>query len=284
MRPVLPPSTAIHESMRGPPSRNRCFTPRRSPNPSSPTAPMNRRSDGVRISAALMARNTVRITTSPRVSSPTPGAKSVSPLIRTETSVPSGNTVSKCASMATVRSPRPRRSASTLPTSSIHTESAPASCIISANFAARTSSMNGGAGISVSMMRSASVVGSSSSMTRNACWMSRRLLRFSISRSWVLACADTPELRAIVKMAEKLAACWRDRRMMISSWFGVERPVCRGGDALRRPTSRLVVQCISCVSNALREIFNGCDVDRFPIGHAVRGVGFDLVAQAGQHP
>ena len=64
----------------------------------------------------------------PRVSSPIPGAYKVSFSILTLTFVPSGKTVSKCASRATVCFPSdPRRSPKTFPSESIQTESIPKS-------------------------------------------------------------------------------------------------------------------------------------------------------------
>ena len=57
--------------------------------------PINKMSSRVRTFAVLSARSIVMTMESPLVSSPMPGANSVSPLVRTLTSVPSGNTVSR---------------------------------------------------------------------------------------------------------------------------------------------------------------------------------------------
>ena len=86
---------------------------------------------------------------SPLVSSPTPGAKSVSPCVLTVTSVPSGKTVSRCPSIRTVFFPVPSRLATTLPSLSIKTSSAPAFFNSFEKAFALIDSLNGGAGISV---------------------------------------------------------------------------------------------------------------------------------------
>ena len=101
-------------------------------------------------------------TTSPRVSSPMPGARRRSPRRRTVTSVPGGKTVSRCATIATVSRPAtPARRARTFPLSSTVTSASPVSCRSAANRCPRSASPNGGAGISVSSIRAASAVRSS---------------------------------------------------------------------------------------------------------------------------
>ena len=67
------------------------------------------------------------MTASPRASSPMPGPFSTVPVRVTRTSVPSGNTVSRCALMTTCgRAARPRRTPSTLPMASRRTSLRPA--------------------------------------------------------------------------------------------------------------------------------------------------------------
>ncbi len=168
--PVCPvPSIEMNVSILGPPSRKRCFIPRRSPRPSSPTVPIKRRSAVVCKSASFRTRSSASTAVKPRVSSPIPGAKSVSPLCRTVTSVPSGKTVSRCPATATTSpEPVPRLSASTLPSASVHAESTPRSSSISRNRSARWSSLNGGAAISVSSSKSAMVLASRSSTSSSA--------------------------------------------------------------------------------------------------------------------
>ena len=110
----------------------------------------------VSIAAASSARTKASIAERPLVSSPMPGASSRVPSRRTVTSVPAGNTVSRCAATTTaVPLPRPRRSPVTLPTASIATSSSPAAVIFARIASARRSSMKGGAGISVSSISSA---------------------------------------------------------------------------------------------------------------------------------
>ncbi len=79
------------------PSLKRYFTPRRSPSPSSPTVPTNVMLPGVCSLAWFIACTTASSTASPRQSSPMPGPRSMVPSRFTRTSVPSGNTVSRCA-------------------------------------------------------------------------------------------------------------------------------------------------------------------------------------------
>ena len=95
MRPIDPPSMAIQLSIFGPPSLKRCFTPLRSPKPSSPTEPIKSIFSFGLIPVAYIVSIRVNIIDKPLVSSPIPGAKRVSFLIFTFTSVPSGKTVSK---------------------------------------------------------------------------------------------------------------------------------------------------------------------------------------------
>ena len=150
--------------------------PRRSPSPSSPTLPTKSTSSSVSTPASSMARSVVSTTMSPRVSSPMPGAKSVSPTWRTVTSVPSGKTVSMWpvqghgapAPPSLAGAPR------TLPTSSVHTESAPASRSSSEKRAARASSPKGGEGICVSSSRRSMPQASSSSIRSKAFWTTGR--------------------------------------------------------------------------------------------------------------
>ncbi len=103
------------------------------------------------------------------MSSATPGAKRVSPAWRTVTSVPSGKTVSRWPPNPIARAPvRPLRSPITFPSSSVHTESAPVSRSSSAKRAPRSSSMKGGAGISVSSTSRSSAQSSCASARRIA--------------------------------------------------------------------------------------------------------------------
>src|SRR5258708_9343634 len=78
-------------------SRNSALTPLRLPSSSSPTVPTNITSPTVAISLALMDLISDRSAASPRESSPMPGARMTPSFSFTATSVPSGNTVSRCA-------------------------------------------------------------------------------------------------------------------------------------------------------------------------------------------
>ena len=163
--PLWPsPSIEMNASKSGEPSRNRCLTPRRSPVPSSPTVPTNQMSRSVWMPAAFIARSTASTATRPRLSSAMPGANSVSSLSRILTSVPSGKTVSRWPETIIVPEPPPRRSPMTFPTSSTHAESTLEAWSSSRNRRPRTSSMKGGAGISVSSRRVAIVQASFSSI------------------------------------------------------------------------------------------------------------------------
>ena len=113
---ISPPSIAMCVFIFNAPVLKIFLIPLRSPKPSSPTVAANKMSDSVLIDALFIAFNTVSIMLSARVSSPIPGANSVSPLILTVTSVSKGKTVSRCASISTVFPfPFPFLKASTLP-------------------------------------------------------------------------------------------------------------------------------------------------------------------------
>ena len=72
-----------------------------SPRPSSPTVPTNVTVPAVWIDDRASALAIATMTASPRASSPMPGPFSTVPVRVTRTSVPSGNTVSRCALMTT---------------------------------------------------------------------------------------------------------------------------------------------------------------------------------------
>ena len=93
---------------------------------------------------------------SARVSSPIPGAASRVPVRFTLTLVPSGKTVSRCESTASIEvpAPVPFHTPITLPSGSRSTSVSPARRSIFRYAAPRASSLNGGAGISVSVTSS----------------------------------------------------------------------------------------------------------------------------------
>jgi hypothetical protein len=116
-------------------------------------------------SARSQARSTARL----RVSSPMPGANSFVPSRRTFTSVPAGNTVSRCA--ATQISgplPIPRRMPVTLPSVSISKSLSPCAFAISNHDWARTVSLNEGDSISVRRTMSSTVRSCSAARTSAA--------------------------------------------------------------------------------------------------------------------
>ena len=96
MRVMPSPSIEIKPSISAW-SRNSALTPRRLPSSSSPTVPTNSTSPTVLSSLAFMAWISDSSAASPRESSPMPGARMTPSFSFTVTSVPSGNTVSRCA-------------------------------------------------------------------------------------------------------------------------------------------------------------------------------------------
>ena len=110
------------------------------------------------IFARSMARMIASITASDRASSPTPGAARRVPVRFTFTSVPAGKTVSRCAAMAMSGPPPvPLRRPITLPAASRSTF---VRLVVASSFWyawPRASSLKGGAGISVSVMMSATI-------------------------------------------------------------------------------------------------------------------------------
>jgi hypothetical protein len=106
---------------------------------------------------ASIARIIARISARPRVSSPMPGAISRVPSRFTVTSVPSGNTVSRCATTATSGPPAGAGAAADAHDVAfgVHLDVVRPCCRSISRYAfARRSSLNGGAGISVSVISS----------------------------------------------------------------------------------------------------------------------------------
>ena len=169
----------------------------------------------VRTSARSSASAMFSSTTSPRVSSPMPGARRRSPRRRTVTSVPGGKTVSRCATIATVSRPAtPARRARTFPLSSTVTRASPASRRSAANRCPRSASPNGGAGISVSSIRAASAVRSSMRASARA-WRTsgrpattRMAASYSESGDWASAGRGLQTVSAIpIATAGHFMAC-----------------------------------------------------------------------------
>src|SRR5438309_1052022 len=166
-----------------PPFR-RYFTPRKSPDPSSPTVAANRIGRAVRTRAATTASATATSAAMPRALSEIPGPSSRRPRRSTETSTSGPNTVSRCAERTTgagavAPSPFPLPPSlsahpETFPASSILTSRSPASRNSSATLAARCASAPVGAGIAESAAWRASVTSS----VRSMCW------RAALTRSW----------------------------------------------------------------------------------------------------
>ncbi len=154
-----------------PPARKRCFTPNRSPAPSSPVVATNQsgRTVGSRSSAiaAAVASSAVR----PRQLSVIPGAWIRRPTVRGSTSVPAGNTVSRWAVTTAgcgCSPPEPGSSPSTFPTSSACTRCSPTSLNRSATYAPRFPSWKVGAGMATMRRCSSSAVGAISRMRARA--------------------------------------------------------------------------------------------------------------------
>ena len=169
MASCVPPSIEMKLLMRSLylPFCSRYFAPRRSPSPSSPTFPTKRMSPGVWTFAASIARMTLNIRASASVSSPAPGAIRRLLFRVTVTFVPSGNTVSRCASTAIIGPlPAPLRTPMTLPSASVSTSVSFAARSISRYAAPRFCSLKDGAGICVSVI--SSFTNRSWSASRNA--------------------------------------------------------------------------------------------------------------------
>ena len=211
----------------------------------------------VRTAARSSASATLSSTTSPRVSSPMPGAWRRSPRRRTVTSVPGGKTVSRWATMATVsRPPIPVRRAMTFPGSSTVTSASPAARSSPANRCPRSASWNGGAGISVNSMRAASAVLSSMRTSARA-WRTagraataRMAASYSGSGAWASAGRGLQTASAIpTAIAELFIACTPrcPRRAGQEPAAGqtaqIPGRVGWGGRAARRPRSRQAADC-----------------------------------------
>src|SRR5213593_1892153 len=161
---------------------SRYFTPRRSPDPSSPTVAAKRIGRAVRTRAVTTASATATSAAMPRALSEIPGPSSRRPRRSTETSTSGPNTVSKCADSTTGAGaaasftvpPFSLNHPETLPASSILTSRSPASRNSSATLAARSASAPVGAGIAESAAWRASVASS----VRSMCW------RAALTRSW----------------------------------------------------------------------------------------------------
>ncbi len=174
IRRIPEPSSATNAAARrsGEPSRKRCFTPRRSPIPSSPTLATKSTGRSARASPAARMRATASIPASPRQLSVIPGARMRRPSLRGSTSVPSGKTVSRCAATTTGSPPAPAGAhvPSTLPTSSSCTSARPMDRKRSRTYAPRSPSPIGGAGMRTSASCSSSVSASVSCARRRSGW------------------------------------------------------------------------------------------------------------------
>ena len=112
MRSSPAPSSAMHAAGAASSRANRCFTPRRSPIPSSPTVAAKMTGRCVRTRAPSIASASASMAASPRELSTIPGPASWTPSRATPTGVPSGKTVSRCAHTSTgAPSLVPRRAA-----------------------------------------------------------------------------------------------------------------------------------------------------------------------------
>ncbi len=179
-RPVPSSVMKAATSCHGPSDRNRCFTPRRSPGPSSPTVATSTSGRCGTTPAVPRARAMASSAARPRASSAMPGAESRPASRRTVRSVPVSKTVSRWADSSTGADDGsdPRMWPSTFPASSCRTSSRSAasrSCI----HAARSASPKGGAGIATISSISASVRASISRISSRA----RRTRSSSSSRS-----------------------------------------------------------------------------------------------------
>ena len=136
-------------------SRKMRFMPRRLPSSSSPTLPTISRSPTVCILFSLSTLSHDSSTARPRVSSEMPGALYLLPSCLTFTSVPAGNTVSRCAEISSFGPlPVPLRRPTTLPSASILASARPSAFMRARKASARFCSLKGGASISVSSFRS----------------------------------------------------------------------------------------------------------------------------------
>src|SRR5712691_7802687 len=190
---------------------NRYFTPRRSPNPSSPTVAAKRIGRAVRSRAVTTASATATSAAMPRALSEIPGPSSRRPRRSTETSTSGPNTVSRCADRTTGATPSsfpfppfPLNHPETFPASSILTSRSPTSRNRSATLAARSASAPVGAGIAESAAWRASVISS----VRSMCW------RASLTRSWPSRAEMTSCMAIRVLPFLDLAQPPRDTRAM----------------------------------------------------------------------
>src|SRR5688500_9223908 len=215
---------------RGAPARNRCRTPRRFPSPSSPTVPTKSTVPGSRTFAVSIARATASSTARPRQSSPMPGPWYTPFSRRTRTSVPSGNTVSRCAESITLGPlPVPGRSPMTFPSSSTRTLRSPSDSKRRRSSAARTASLNGGAGIS-QMEVCCSSVHALSARTRSSA--ARTVASAAAGRgAWAQAVAATSASERTD--TETTAGLENERR--ITSALGTEGEVDGADEAECRP-------------------------------------------------
>src|SRR6266404_6363176 len=185
-------------------SRNSAFTPLRLPSSSSPTVPTNITSPTVAIPLALMDWINDSNAASPRESSPMPGARMTPSFSFTVTSVPSGNTVSRCAETTSfgLPLPEPLRNATTLPSLSIEASLKPSSKKRLRKYSARIFSLYGGAGISVMRFCSANALLSSALMSSSA------LIAFGFARmaEEAASIADPAETCAVTGAAHGPAA------------------------------------------------------------------------------
>src|SRR5882762_7529627 len=148
---------------------NRCRTPRRSPDPSSPTVAANKTGRRVSTPAWTSASPIATSAARPRALSAMPGPSSRGPRRDTETSSSGPNTVSKCAESTTHPSLEScRYHPRTLPTSSTCTSCNPMSPNISATRAPRAASAPVGAGMADSAAWRPSVASSERSMWARA--------------------------------------------------------------------------------------------------------------------
>src|SRR5882672_7185808 len=168
MRSIPAPSSAMKACGRGCPLAKRCFTPRRSPEPSSPTVAVKRTGRTVDTPERTSASATVTRAARPRALSEIPGPCSRAPSRSTETSRPSPNTVSRWALSTTGSWRNAPSQPVTLPTESTVTSVRPDSRYKSARCAPRAPSAPVGAAMAESAAWRASVVSSERSMNWRA--------------------------------------------------------------------------------------------------------------------
>src|SRR5262245_6852675 len=193
MRSTPAPSRAMNTDGRtvgrsdGP---SKCLTPRKSPDPSSPTVAANKTGRRVATRARTNASPSVTSAVRPRALSEMPGPSSRASRRATDTSNSGPNTVSRCA--LTTTHPFPGSlfpyHAWVFPTASMATSSRPASANSAATRAPRAASEPVGAGIADSSAWRSSVPASERSMwaraARTPSWVSKAAITHASYDSW----------------------------------------------------------------------------------------------------